>query len=195
MPNEMRIMGRKGDTRVTWNARDTDEVSNAKRTFDDLRAKRFLAFSVTETGGKGEQMDEFNPDAQKVIMVPPMAGGAGVEEVALARDLTNDEVVAGTLEWVNAVRGEYGLALLEGLPSGIRGSAGECAVALALSDVNDRSCVVGNASRYMGPDDPDFRGDRMARARFSREGQVVTLFPPQVVGEFVCRFDEGVITL
>lgn len=73
---EMRVMGREGDVRVTWNARDSDEVAAAKKQFDDLRDRRFLAFAVTGDGSKGEQITEFDADAQKIILAPPMAGGA-----------------------------------------------------------------------------------------------------------------------
>lgn len=73
---EMCVLDETGDLRVTWNARDTDEVSAARAQFDELRGKRFVAFAVGETGGQGEQVDEFDPNAQKIIMVPPMAGGA-----------------------------------------------------------------------------------------------------------------------
>ena len=72
---EMRVMGKEGDLRVTWNSRDTDEVAAARAQFDDLRGKRFLAFRVTGDGGKGEQITEFDADAQKLILAPPMAGG------------------------------------------------------------------------------------------------------------------------
>lgn len=73
---EMCVLDETGDLRVTWNARDTDEVSAAQAQFDELQGKRFLAFAVTEEGGQGEQIQEFDPNAQKIIMVPPMAGGA-----------------------------------------------------------------------------------------------------------------------
>ena len=72
---EMRIIGREGDTKVVWNARDADEVEAARAQFDMLRERRFLAFAVNDTGDKGEQITEFDPLAQKLILAPPMAGG------------------------------------------------------------------------------------------------------------------------
>lgn len=74
---EMRIMGREGDTKVIWNARDTDEVEAARQQFNTLRERNFLAFRVDDSGSKGEQITEFDPQVQKLIMAPPMAGGAG----------------------------------------------------------------------------------------------------------------------
>jgi hypothetical protein len=70
-------MGRPGDTRVIWNPRDADEVAAARATFDELvKEKHFLAFKVQRGGGKGEQVTEFDPAAEKLIIAPPMAGGA-----------------------------------------------------------------------------------------------------------------------
>jgi hypothetical protein len=73
---EMRVLGKEGDTRLTWNARDTDEVDAVRKQFDELRGKRFKAYAVAEDGGKGTEITEFDPNAQKIIMAPPMAGGA-----------------------------------------------------------------------------------------------------------------------
>jgi hypothetical protein len=74
---EMRVMGRPGDTRIIWNPRDVDETAAAKRTFDDLvGGKGFLAFKVANGGGKGTQIREFDAQAEKLIIAPPMAGGA-----------------------------------------------------------------------------------------------------------------------
>lgn len=72
----MHILTNGGDMKVTWNARDTDEVAQARQNFTDLRAKGFRAFKVAEGGRPGVQIDEFDPSAQKLIMVPPMAGGS-----------------------------------------------------------------------------------------------------------------------
>jgi hypothetical protein len=74
---EIRLMGQRGDTRIIWNPRDPDEVAAAKRQFDDLVGeKRFLAFNVTAGGGKGTQITEFDPNAEKLIIAPPMGGGS-----------------------------------------------------------------------------------------------------------------------
>ena len=73
---ELSVMGRRGDTKIIWDPGNEDEVANARRTFDDLVGrKRFLAFRVAARGSKGEQIREFDPDAEKLIIAPPMAGG------------------------------------------------------------------------------------------------------------------------
>lgn len=72
---EMRVMGRKGDTNIIWDPDNADEVAQARKTFDELRGKRFVAFRVGRGGKKGEQITEFDPGAEKMILAPPMAGG------------------------------------------------------------------------------------------------------------------------
>jgi hypothetical protein len=73
---EMAVMGKKGDTKTIWNPRDPDEVSAARKVFDDLKAKGFAAFHATgDEGKKGEKMRSFDVTAGKVILVPPMGGG------------------------------------------------------------------------------------------------------------------------
>jgi hypothetical protein len=73
---EMRILSEKGDLRVTWNARDADEVAAARSQFEELRNRGFMAYAVVPgEGGRGEQVREFDPNAQKLILAPPMAGG------------------------------------------------------------------------------------------------------------------------
>jgi len=65
-----------GDIKKVWNAANRDEVEDARRSFDDLvKKKKYLAFKVTDSGDKGEQIREFNPEAGKMILVPPVAGG------------------------------------------------------------------------------------------------------------------------
>lgn len=64
-----------GDTRIIWDPDNEHEVSNARRTFDDLIKKGFRAFSVTKKGDKAEQVREFDKDAEKLIMQPALQGG------------------------------------------------------------------------------------------------------------------------
>ena len=73
--SELAVMGVEGDVKTIWNPQNTDETENARETFDKFRAKSYLAFRVTGDGTQGEQMNEFDPNASKMILVPPMAGG------------------------------------------------------------------------------------------------------------------------
>jgi hypothetical protein len=73
--SEMRIMGGSGDTKVMWDSEQEAEVENARRTFNDLRGRGYAAFAVRTSGEKGRQVTEFDPEAEKLIMVPQIAGG------------------------------------------------------------------------------------------------------------------------
>lgn len=70
---------KQGETKIIWDKNNADEVANAKRTFDDLKKKGFLAFSVRgdkdRIGDKGEQIFAFDASIERIIMSPPMRGG------------------------------------------------------------------------------------------------------------------------
>lgn len=72
----MHELNRSGDTKVMWNPRDADEVENARKTFIRLLGKGFKAFRVSATGGQeGRAITEFDPNAEKIIFIPQLAGG------------------------------------------------------------------------------------------------------------------------
>ena len=71
------ILGGKGDTKISWSKKNKDEVENARNTFNTLvKEKKFAAFSVSKLGRRNKKVTEFNPNIQKLIIVPPMAGGS-----------------------------------------------------------------------------------------------------------------------
>lgn len=72
---ELRVMQQKGDIKTIWDPENQDEVATAEKQFNDLIDKKFLAFNVKKTGKKGEKITEFDPDAGKIIMTPPIVGG------------------------------------------------------------------------------------------------------------------------
>lgn len=72
---EIATMGLEGDVKTVWNPRNTDEVEAARAQFRAMRAKRYLAFRCNQDGTQGEQISDFDPEAGKIILVPPMAGG------------------------------------------------------------------------------------------------------------------------
>lgn len=76
MQSEMAVMGTEGDTKIIWDSGRVEEVDNARRTFDDLvKKKKYAAFEVTKKGEKDGQVFDFDPEAEKLILVPPMKGG------------------------------------------------------------------------------------------------------------------------
>ena len=72
---EMRILGSEGDLKVIWDSDNEDEVEAAREQFETLTGKGYLAFRVKKDGKKGVQTKKFDPDAEKLILAPPIAGG------------------------------------------------------------------------------------------------------------------------
>ena len=64
-----------GDTNILWDPSRKAELKAAKKIFDDLKKEGYIAYAVEKDGKKGEIIREFDPEAGKLIMAPPMAGG------------------------------------------------------------------------------------------------------------------------
>ena len=64
-----------GDVKTIWDATRPEEVAQARKVFNDLKAKRYLAYKVKANGEKGVVTETFDPDAEKIIMAPAMSGG------------------------------------------------------------------------------------------------------------------------
>lgn len=75
MDGEMEVLDSTGHTRTTWDGENEAEVSAARAQFEQLTKKGYKAFRVKRDGGEGEPMKSFDPDAEKMILVPPVAGG------------------------------------------------------------------------------------------------------------------------
>jgi hypothetical protein len=68
------IMDSRGDTEVHWGIDNEAEVVAARSAFGDLRRKGYLAYRLR--GGQPEEvLTEFDPEAEQIIMAPPMRGG------------------------------------------------------------------------------------------------------------------------
>jgi hypothetical protein len=68
-------MDKTGDSKFMWDPKNKDEVAAAKAQFDALKKKGYIAFTVDKKGDKGEIIREFDPELEKIIMTPPIAGG------------------------------------------------------------------------------------------------------------------------
>jgi hypothetical protein len=77
--SEMRILDLSGDTKIIWDADRKDEVDNARESFDRLTKKGkpgYLAFEVKKgKPGRGRRITEFDPEAERLILSPPIVGG------------------------------------------------------------------------------------------------------------------------
>jgi guanylate kinase len=72
--SELRILGRKGDTKISWNRRSELEATAAKETFEKRIKEGWSAFRE-KAGIKGDKIKIFDPDAERIILVPPISGG------------------------------------------------------------------------------------------------------------------------
>jgi hypothetical protein len=69
------VLDGSGDSRFMWSKDNPDEVAAAKKQFEALKEKRYLAYKVNAQGEKGERIDTFDPTAEKIIMAPQLVGG------------------------------------------------------------------------------------------------------------------------
>jgi hypothetical protein len=72
---ELRTLCSDGDQKIIWDSDNEDEVEVAEMSFDKLMEKDYTAYKVNKKGEKGRKIKKFDPDAGKIIMVPPIGGG------------------------------------------------------------------------------------------------------------------------
>lgn len=72
--SELRILGRSGDTKISWNSRSEIEVAAAKETFEKRIKDGWSAFSE-KAGIKGSKIRIFDQDTERIVLVPPISGG------------------------------------------------------------------------------------------------------------------------
>lgn len=72
----MSTLDRSGDVRQMWDRNNKDEVEAARRQFEELAGKGFLAYKAEgKDGHQGEQIRRFDPKAERIILVRPLVGG------------------------------------------------------------------------------------------------------------------------
>lgn len=65
-----------GDTKLIWDSDKEAEVEAARSTFDKLTAKGYIAFRAEgKDGHQGEKITKFDPNAERIILVPKIQGG------------------------------------------------------------------------------------------------------------------------
>lgn len=75
MKGELAEMNETGDTKIMWDSDNKDEVENARDTFNKLKKKGYTAYTVKKKGERGEIMKEFDPNVERIVMVPMLGGG------------------------------------------------------------------------------------------------------------------------
>lgn len=72
----MSTLDKTGDTRVMWDSRNPAEVKAAKAQFDTLKKEGYIAYkAVGKEGTQGEVIREFDPKAERIILVKQLVGG------------------------------------------------------------------------------------------------------------------------
>jgi hypothetical protein len=79
---KLRVLSSRGDTVVEWDERKVERrdpealaaVREAERIFEEQRARGATAFVVTPEK-PARRIDQFDPMAEQIIMVPRVAGG------------------------------------------------------------------------------------------------------------------------
>lgn len=71
---EIRQLAREGDMKISWNSGNEKEVIAAKETFENRIKEGWTAFRE-KLGIKGEKIKIFDPDAERIVLVPPISGG------------------------------------------------------------------------------------------------------------------------
>ncbi len=64
-----------GDLRVEWDPNNAEQVDLAREAFNRAHQRRMTAYRLAPGGGRGEQMTEFDPAAEAILMAPQMVGG------------------------------------------------------------------------------------------------------------------------
>ena len=74
---EIATLGRSGHVVTKWDETLPETVNEAKVTFDDLLGEGFTAFqTIAEAPTRpAEQIREFNPTAERIVMLPRFVGG------------------------------------------------------------------------------------------------------------------------
>jgi len=78
----LRVLSRRGDDRITWNEQkfhmnDPEAIAaihEAERIFAESRAQGATAFRI-EVGKPTQKIDQFDPTAQQILIVPRVVGG------------------------------------------------------------------------------------------------------------------------
>jgi len=74
----IRILDRSGDTAVTWDLADDDTVRTAEALFERLfRTEKKIPFArhAGAPAGDAVQITTFDPSAEEILFVRPIAGG------------------------------------------------------------------------------------------------------------------------
>ena len=72
--SELRVLGKEGDLKISWNSANIEEIQVAKEIFEKKISQGWSAFK-DKFGSKGDKVKVFDEDAERIVLVPPIAGG------------------------------------------------------------------------------------------------------------------------
>lgn len=72
---EMRILTEEGDLKIQWDKGNEKEIAVAREMFKKYKKDGWFAYRVGDSGRRGQKIDEFEEDAGKIVLIPPVVGG------------------------------------------------------------------------------------------------------------------------
>lgn len=72
--HELCVLDHSGHRSLTWDDATSEGAAIAKSTLDDLRAQGYAAYSL-DAKGDGKVIWEFDPEAERIVVTPPLVGG------------------------------------------------------------------------------------------------------------------------
>ena len=73
---EIIILSQSGDEKVAWDKEDPESVKVARKKFLEFLAERKgMAIRLGPDGQKGEMITDFDPDAERLLLMPMIVGG------------------------------------------------------------------------------------------------------------------------
>jgi len=73
--HRMRVIDKTGDLKFVWDSENEDEIKTIRNIFDEKKKEGYKAYAVKKDGSPGTQIFKFQPESEKIILVPPMRGG------------------------------------------------------------------------------------------------------------------------
>ena len=74
--HELRILDSKaGDILTTWEPSNKKSVDLARTNFDNARKQGLVPYKVSKRTGSTELLQGFDPEADTIILSPPVTGG------------------------------------------------------------------------------------------------------------------------
>jgi len=71
----LKILTEEGDNRLTWDKENGIQAKEAKAKFVEFLKKGYKAYSVDTRGRKNRKIEEFDVDAEEILMIPPTSKG------------------------------------------------------------------------------------------------------------------------